>query len=172
MRDRTLTISSTGKLFAMTGWKIGWTTGRAEMLAAVQSTYQYLTFCMSRPLQVPMGQALLQLTPEYETTLIREYREHRTLLTDVLRACQFQIRVPRRAYFMVADYSAIATTDDRSFALNPLNRSRVAAIQMSVFLSPGCPALRTDASDGFCKQVDTLWTAAARLHAARLERRR
>ena len=168
MRERTLTLSSTGKTFSMTGWKIGWGIGPAELVSAAQAAHQYITFCASTPLQMAMGHALRIYTDNYLAALKREYTERRDFLMKALSDCGFKVVEPHGAYFIVADFSALGDGDDQSFARYLVERCKVAAVPMSVFYHPGstagCHLLRF----AFCKRLETLHAAATRLYEARL----
>lgn len=169
MRDRTLTLSSSGKTFSLTGWKIGWATGPAELVWAAQAAHQYVTFCASTPLQVAIGHALRTHTEDYLSVLKKEYTERRDFLMQVLSDCGFSVIKPRGAYFIVADYSSLRDTeDDRSFVRDMVERCKVAAVPLSVFCHPGSPIKSRQLRFAFCKRMETLRAASSRLMEARI----
>ncbi|MFQ5655375.1 MAG: aminotransferase class I/II-fold pyridoxal phosphate-dependent enzyme, partial [Planctomycetota bacterium] len=117
MRERTLTLSSSGKTFSFTGWKIGWATGPASLVAALQAAHQFLTFCAATPLQLAVAEALETLPDAYYRRLRSEYEERRDLLLDALAAAGFEPAVPRGTYFILADFRRLSEGDDRAFAV-------------------------------------------------------
>lgn len=169
MRERTLTLSSTGKSFSLTGWKIGWATGPARLVSAAQAAHQYITFCPATPLQVAVGHALRTYTDDYFATLKQEYTERRDYLMTVLSECGFRAVEPHGAYFIVADYSALGAMPDRRFAREMVERCKVAAVPLSVFCHQGSPLESSRLLRfAFCKRMETLRSAATRLYDARL----
>lgn len=168
MRERTLTLSSSGKTFSLTGWKIGWATGPAELVSAAQAAHQYVTFCASTPLQVAIGHALRTHTENYLATLKKEYTERRDFLMQVLSECGFEVLKPRGAYFIVADFSSLRDTDDRTFVRGLVEHCKVAAVPLSVFCHPGSPIKSRQLRFAFCKRMETLRAAASRLTEARM----
>ena len=168
MRERTLTLSSSAKTFSLTGWKIGWATGPAELVRTVQAAHQYITFCASTPLQVAIGYALSTHTEDYLATLKEEYTERRNFLMQVLSDCGFKVTKPQGAYFMVADFSALHDTDDRTFVRNMVERCKVAAVPLSIFCHTGSAVKSRQLRFAFCKRMETLRAAASRLTEARL----
>lgn len=167
MWERTLTLSSTGKTFSMTGWKIGWGVGPAPLVAAAQAAHQYVTFCTAAPLQVAMGYTLRECTVDYMAELKREYTQRRNILMEALRDCGFRVIPPQGAYFVVADFSPIREGDDRSFACYLVEHVKVAAVPMSVFYREGSTEGRYLLRFAFCKRSETLRVAADRLKTLR-----
>jgi N-succinyldiaminopimelate aminotransferase len=165
MAERTVMVSSTGKTFSYTGWKVGWAAGPAHLVAGVQRAHQFLTFCASTPLHVAMGAALDRLDDEFVTTLQREYRARRDQLVDTLRACGFDVAVPEGAYFALADFKALSDDDDRTFARHLIEHAGVAAIPPSAFYAVDKAAGRSLLRFAFCKQPATLNEADRRLRA-------
>lgn len=163
MHDRTVTISSTGKTFSYTGWKVGWAAGPAPLLAGVQRAHQFLTFSASTPLHVAMATALDALDDEFVAGLQRDYRARRDRLVTMLGDAGFVVSVPEGAYFALADFSALSDDDDRTFARRLIEQAGVAAIPPSAFYSVNVDAGRTLLRFAFCKQDATLDEAARRL---------
>lgn len=163
MRDRTLTLSSAGKTFSLTGWKVGWATGPAPLVAAAQAAHQFVTFATATPLQIAIAQALDTLGDAFYSQLRSEYRERRDFLAGVLRSCGFQVALPRGTYFIVADFSALSSEDDRTFARDLVARCRVAAIPPSVFYAAHPEEGQHLLRFAFCKRMATLRTAAERM---------
>jgi N-succinyldiaminopimelate aminotransferase len=165
MAERTVTLSSTGKTFSYTGWKVGWATGPAPLIAAAQRAHQYLTFCASTPLHVAMARALDRLDDAFITDLQTAYRRRRDRVCDVLTECGFTVAVPEGAYFCLADIRAITDEDDRTFARRLIREAGVAAIPPSAFYSVDVDSGRQLLRFAFCKQDATLDEAERRLRA-------
>ena len=162
LRERTLTLSSAGKTFSLTGWKIGWSAGPASMVAAAQAAHQFITFSSSTPLQVAVAAALETLGDDFYTQLRAEYTERRDFLVNALRSVGFDVSVPQGTYFVLCDIRPVWEGDDRTFARHLVENVGVAAIPPSVFYG--------ESDDGrklirfaFCKRAATLTAAAERL---------
>lgn len=163
MRARTLSISSMGKSYSFTGWKIGWATGPAPMIRAAQSAHQFVTFGTAHPLQHAAAYALNTLGRKFYSTQIEEYTHRRDLLTDTLRQVGMTPNQPAGAYFILADFSEVFDGDDVAFAKYLTTEIKVAAIPPSSFY-PQTPAEgRRLLRFAFCKQMSTLAAASERL---------
>jgi N-succinyldiaminopimelate aminotransferase len=167
MRERTLTISSTGKTYSLTGWKVGWAAGPPELVAAAQAAHQFLTFCAATPLQVAMARALRDYGRDYYASLRSEYTVRRDHLSAVLREVGFKVARPAGTYFVLADFSDLWEGDDRSFARHLVETVGVAAIPPSVFYAAAPDAGRHLLRFAFCKRAETLNAAAERLRKLR-----
>ncbi len=165
MADRTVTISSTGKTFSYTGWKVGWAAGPAHLIAGVQRAHQFLTFCASTPLHMAMAGALDRLDDAYVVALQASYRGKRDRLVQTLQDSGFVVSVPEGAYFALADFSALSDLDDRAFAQQLVENAGVAAIPPSAFYNVDVGAGRSLLRFAFCKQDPTLEEAGRRLRA-------
>jgi N-succinyldiaminopimelate aminotransferase len=165
MAERTLVLSSAGKTFSFTGWKIGWAWGPAPLVAAVQAAHQYLTFCSASPLQLGVAHALTALPDSFYAELAAMYRAKRDFLVDVLVRAGFEVSVPDGTYFVVADFSALFDGDDRDFCRWLTATHGVAAIPPSVFYSADPDEGRRLVRFAFCKTEPTLHAAAERLLA-------
>ena len=163
MRDRTLAISSTGKTFSLTGWKIGWGVGPESMVAAAQAAHQFVTFATSTPFQVAMAFALKSYTRDYLEKLHDEYTARRDFLVEVLEEVGFKVAPPQGTYFALADFSRLSKDDDRVFARSLIERHGVAAIPPSVFYQDDPDEGRRLLRFAFCKRMETLEAAAKRL---------
>ncbi len=165
MAERTLTVSSTGKTFSFTGWKVGWATGPAHLVAAAQRAHQYLTFCAATPLHVAMASAVAALDDAFVAELQRDYAARRDHLVGVLRDVGFSVAVPEGAYFCLADIRGVTDDDDKAFAKRLIQDAGVAAIPPSAFyadaVDEGAHLLRF----AFCKTEATLLEAERRLRA-------
>ena len=157
MAQRTLTISSVGKSFSFTGWKIGWCSGAAELVAAVRGVKQYLTFAGGTPLQHATA-AALRLPPTHLRALRDDLRAKRDLLCDGLIRAGLHPLVPAGTYFVNADVG----TDAVGFCRTLPERCGVVAIPTSVFYDD-VDAARTLVRFAFCKREDVIEEAAQRL---------
>ncbi|KRB35728.1 aminotransferase class I/II-fold pyridoxal phosphate-dependent enzyme [Microbacterium sp. Root180] len=165
--ERTLTISSGGKTFSATGWKIGWVTGPADLVSAVLAVKQFLTYVNGSVFQ-PAIAAGLRLDDSFFQGIADTLRAKRDLLGDGLRAAGFDVSTPAGSYFTVADARALGATDAASFCRELPRRAGVVAIPLTAFARP---ERRDDYATlvrfAACKRVDVLADAAARLGAAR-----
>jgi len=155
MRERTLTLSSAGKTFSFTGWKIGWATGPASLVGAAQSAHQFVTFASAAPLQHAVAFALERFSTEFFEQLRAEYLRRRDFLVGALEDVGFR----EGEVGAVGDGEG----DDRAFARRLITSCGVAAVPPSVFYrahpQEGHRLLRF----AFCKKMDTLRVAAERL---------
>jgi len=159
MAERTLTISSVGKSFSFTGWKIGWCSGPAELVAATRTVKQFLTFAGGTPLQHAAA-AALRLPPVEVETLRDELRAKRDQLRDGLRAAGLNPLACAGTYFINADVGADAV----AFCRELPERAGVVAIPTSVFYDDKAAA-RTLVRFAFCKRPDVIAEASRRLAA-------
>ena len=132
MKDRTITISSTGKTFGMTGWKIGYAFAGESLTQAIQKVHQFVTFAVNTPGQHAMAYALDQL-PGYLPEFRSLYRKKRDLLYEGLCRTVFAPHLPPGSYFMMADIPAEMHIDDVSMAMKLVKEQRVAVIPPSAF---------------------------------------
>ena len=159
MAARTLTISSVGKSFSFTGWKIGWCSGPAPLVAATRMVKQYLTFAGGTPLQHAAATAL-QLPRAAIETIRDDLRAKRDQLCDGLRTAGLQPFVPDGTYFVNADVGA----DAAGFCASLPERCGVVAIPTGVFYDDK-DAAATLVRFAFCKRPDVIAEAARRLAA-------
>ena len=165
MRERTLTISSAGKTFSTTGWKVGWVTGPAEAVAAVRAVKQFLTYVGSGPFQ-PAVAAGLGLADEVYSGLAASLAGKRDRLVDGLRRAGMAVSVPRGTYFVIADAAPLGATDALSFCHELPARAGVVGVPVSVF-HDDVDAARTLVRFAFCKRDEVLDEACRRLAALR-----
>ena len=156
MRERTLTLSSAGKTYSMTGWKIGWGCGPESMIRAAGSAHQFVTFASATPFQVAMAHAIRTHGVEYFAWLKSFYTERRDLMVDILSQAGFEVSIPQGAYFVLADFRKLWEGDDVSFAKHLTQKCRVASIPPSVFYKSEPDAGRKMLRFAFCKSLDTL----------------
>lgn len=163
MRERTLTINSTGKTFSMTGWKIGFTIGPAHLNAVLRAVHQFVTFATATPFQEAMADALA-LAPQigYYEQLQREYDERRVLLEQALSGARLPVLPVEGAYFLMADVSGLGFPDDVSFCRWLTSEVGVASVPPSAFYADTARAPLL-ARFCFAKQEATIAQAAERL---------
>jgi N-succinyldiaminopimelate aminotransferase len=165
MWDRTLTISSAGKTFSFTGWKVGWATGPAPLVRAVLTAKQFLTFVSGAPFQ-PAVVVGLGLPDSYFSGLREGLRAKRDRLCAGLRDVGFEVFVPQGTYFVTADVRPLGYDDGVAFCRDLPTRAGVVAIPHQVFyddVEVGKPLVRF----AFCKRDEVLDEAVERLHRLR-----
>jgi N-succinyldiaminopimelate aminotransferase len=167
MRERTLAISSAGKTFSLTGWKVGWAYGPAPLVAAAQAAHQFVTFATATPLQVAVARALGEQGDRYFEGLRADYRARRDFLVEALRDAGLEPAVPEGTYYILADFSRVFDGDDRAFARRLVERHGVAAIPPGVFYAAAPEDGRKLIRFAFPKRMETLRAAAERLRRLR-----
>lgn len=160
LRERAVAVSSFGKTFHMTGWKVGYCVAPAAISAELRKVHQYLTFAVNTPAQLAIAD-MLRSEPEHYRQLPEFYRERRDLFIDALRTSRLEILPCEGTYFLLADYSAISDLDDVSFCRWLTTDIGVAAIPLSVFCADPFPHKLIRLC--FAKQPATLLAAAERL---------
>jgi N-succinyldiaminopimelate aminotransferase len=165
MRERTVSISSAGKTFSFTGWKVGWVTASPELVAAVRTAKQFLTYVSSGPFQYAIAEALA-LPDTYYAHFRQDLRAKRDLLAAGLRDAGFTVYAPQGTYFITTDITALAPGEDAlTFCRTLPHRAGVVAVPNSVFHDHPT-AGRTQVRFAFCKRPDVLHEAANRLRGA------
>ena len=163
MRERTLTLSSAGKTYSFTGWKIGWGTGPKALVDGAQAAHQFLTYAIATPLQAAVAFALRNHTEDFLLGFRAEYTARRDYLTDALEQAGLRVVVPRGTYFIYAAFEEIFQGDDRAFAYWLTLEHGVAALPPSSFYQVGIDEGRRLTRFAFCKRMETLQAAAERL---------
>ncbi|MFF4832572.1 pyridoxal phosphate-dependent aminotransferase [Streptomyces sp. NPDC001315] len=164
MRERTVTIGSAGKTFSFTGWKVGWVTGTAELVTAVRSAKQFLTYVASGPFQYAVAEALA-LPDTYFEGFRADMQAKRDLLSAGLTDAGFTVFRPTGTYFVTTDIRPLGEADGLAFCRALPERAGVVAIPNAVFYDhkeAGAPYVRF----AFCKRVEVLADAAERLRKA------
>ncbi|WP_285567333.1 pyridoxal phosphate-dependent aminotransferase [Streptomyces sp. RTGN2] len=162
MRERTVTISSAGKTFSFTGWKVGWITASPELVAAVRSAKQFLTYVSAGPFQYAVAEAL-RLPDSYFDTLRADLRAKRDLLSTGLAEAGFEVYRPAGTYFVTTDIRPLDPAGDGfAFCRSLPERCGVVAVPNAVFYDhreQGAPFVRF----AFCKRTEVLEEAVSRL---------
>ncbi len=167
LEGRTLTVSSGGKSFSFTGWKIGWALGPSALVRATQKAHQFVTFATASPFQEAIARALL-LPDAYFTGFEAMYRAKRDFLIEALKGAGFEPFTPQGTYFVIADAGRHAKGDDFETCRWLTTEAGVAAIPPSAFYSAEHKAqARRLARFAFCKSEATLAEAVKRLGAIR-----
>ena len=160
LRERAIAVSSFGKTFHMTGWKVGYCVAPAAISAELRKVHQFLTFAVNTPAQLAIAD-MLRNQPEHYRELPDFYRARRDLFIEALSASRLEILPCEGTYFLLADYSAISDLDDVSFCQWLTKEVGVAAIPLSVFCADPFPHRLIRLC--FAKQEATLLAAAERL---------
>jgi N-succinyldiaminopimelate aminotransferase len=162
MFERTLSISSAGKTFALTGWKVGWATGPVPLIDAIRTTKQFMTFTNAAPMQPAIAHGLL-MDDAYFTTLTTDMRRKRDLLCNGLAEVGFEVFKPSGTYFASVDIRPLGFDDGFAFCRELPKLAGVVAIPHAVFydnVEIGRPLVRF----AFCKRDEVLVEAVDRLH--------
>ena len=165
MWERTLTLSSLGKTFSLTGWKVGWAIGPSHLTAGVRAAHQFMTFTTPTPVQHGAVAALGAPQSLFED-LRSSYLAKRDLLGAGLVEAGFEVYQPQGTYFMMAGHARFGFSDDRAFCYHLAETARVVAIPPGVFYhrpEDGASLVRF----AFCKDEGTLSEALERLAVLR-----
>ena len=161
MADRTVSISSAGKTFSFTGWKIGWVTASAELVTAVTSVKQFLTYVSGGPFQYAIA-AGLRMPDSYFASLAADLLGKRDLLCTGLAEAGFEVYPPAGTYFVTTDIRGLGEPDGVTFCRELPRRAGVVAIPSAVFYDDP-EAGRTQVRFAFCKRNEVLTEALGRL---------
>ncbi len=168
MRARTVTLSSLGKTYSLTGWKVGWAIAPPHLTAGVRAAHQFLTYAVSHPMQLAAAIALDE-GEAYVAELVQSYASARAHLADALTDLGFRVFRPEGTYFIMADHTELSrrvgVEGDFAFCRWLTTRAGVAAIPPSVFYDRpefGRPLVRF----AFCKTSALLDEAIGRLTRA------
>lgn len=166
--DRTVTISSGGKTFSTTGWKIGWITAPARLIAPILAVKQFLTYVNGAPFQ-PAIAAGLRLPDEYFLAAAATLQSKRDLLSEGLAAAGFEVGRPEAGYFVIADAAPLGIADAAEFCRALPALAGVVAVPVTAFVHPDRRAgYGSLVRFAFCKRVEVLERAAAQLADLRM----
>jgi N-succinyldiaminopimelate aminotransferase len=161
-RPRTITVSSISKTFSATGWRVGWALAAPGLTAALRATHQHVTFAAATPLQAAVAATLDAAAPSgYLVALRRAYAQRREVLAAALDRLGFETPRPDGGFFLTVGVQG----DERAFCRRLLHEAGVAALPGSAFHAPGAPTPGF-VRFAFCKRVETLKEAGARIVAA------
>ena len=163
MADRTITISSAGKTFSATGWKVGWLHGPPAAVAAARTIKQFLTYVASGPFQ-PAVAVALGLGDEVYDLAASSLQAKRDLLCDGLSAAGLEVARPSGTYFVIADAAPLGVSDALEFCRSMPALCGVVGVPVSV-LCDDVDAARTLVRFAFCKRDEVLREAVRRLGA-------
>lgn len=161
--ERTVTISSGGKTFSLTGWKIGWMTGPAPILAAINAVKQFLTYVNGAPFQPAIALGLGLPTSFFEGAAAT-LEAKRDILAAGLGAAGFGVHLPQGSYFIVADAAPLGYDDSAAFCRALPDLAGVVAVPLTAFVMPENRAgYRSLVRFAYCKRTGVLEAASARL---------
>lgn len=167
MFERTVTVSSAGKLFSATGWKIGWVYGPPDLVAGVGRAHQFITFAVHHPTQEAIAYAL-NLSDSYYTDFQALYTAKRQLMLDALDAAGLTYHVPEGTYFVLANYSHVFEGSPLDFVRYLTREIGVAGIPPTSFYSPEHARLcQGYIRFAFCKSDEMLAAVRQRLEKLR-----
>ncbi len=164
MRERTVTIGSAGKTFSFTGWKIGWVTSTPELVTAVRTAKQFLTFVSGGPFQYAIATGLA-LPDSFYAELSAGLKAKRDLLAAGLTAAGFEVFAPHGTYFITTSIAGLSPADGLDFCRRLPHICGVVAVPNAVFYDDK-QAGRSQVRFAFCKRSEVLAEAARRLRGA------
>ena len=162
MRDRVVRCGSAGKMFSLTGWKVGWVTGAAAPIDAIAKTHQFLTFTTPPGLQLGVAHGL-EHEIDFTLNLTKELQKNRDLLAQGLSRLGFEVLASEGTYFLTAGISGLTNEPDRAFCEKLVREAGVAAIPLSAFFTTGKPDRFVRFA--FCKRRAVIEDALSRLQS-------
>jgi aspartate/methionine/tyrosine aminotransferase len=160
MRDRVVRVGSAGKMFSLTGWKIGWVTGAGALIDVIAKAHQFLTFTTSPALQLGIAHAL-EYEMDFSLELTKTLEANRDLLADGLTRLGFDVLPCEGTYFLTAGIRGLTNEADRTFCERLVREAGVALIPLSVFFNDGSPDHLVRFA--FCKRREVIENALTRL---------
>jgi N-succinyldiaminopimelate aminotransferase len=161
MAGRTVSVSSAGKTFSLTGWKVGWVTATPELVAAVRAVKQFITYVSGGPFQYAIAEGLA-MPDAYYAGISASLRARRDLLCEGLSAAGFTVYPPEGTYFVTADISELGAGDGVEFCRSLPHQAGVVAIPNAVFYDDP-DAGRFQVRFAFCKKPEVLRDALTRI---------
>jgi aspartate/methionine/tyrosine aminotransferase len=160
MFERCLRVGSAGKMFSLTGWKVGWVTGPKALMRVVANAHQFVTFTTPPALQLGIAHAL-EHEMDFTLGLTRELQANRDVLRAGIAKLGFKPLACEGSYFLTADISGLTNETDREFCERLVREAKVALIPLSVFFADGTP--RNLVRFAFCKKRAVIDEAVSRL---------
>jgi N-succinyldiaminopimelate aminotransferase len=161
--ERTISVSSAGKTFSVTGWKIGWLSGPEDLVSAARTVKSFLSYSSGTPFQGAVAHGL-GFDDAFYREIAETLRHKRDILSQGLRAAGFEVFTPQGTYFVNVDTAPLGVTDSVALARKLPSLVGVAAIPVPVFChAEGAERTRSLLRFAFCKKVDVLEQAAERL---------
>ncbi len=160
MAGRVVRVGSAGKMFSLTGWKIGWLTGAPALIDVIAKAHQFITFTTPPALQLGIAHAL-EHEMDFTLNLTKELQANRDLLIEHLPRLGFELLPCEGSYFLTASIAKLINEPDVTFCERLVREAGVALIPLSVFFSDGKPDNLVRFA--FCKKRATLEEAIARL---------
>jgi N-succinyldiaminopimelate aminotransferase len=162
MRERVLRIGSAGKIFSLTGWKVGWVTGPRELVSVVTKAHQFLTFTTSPALQLGVAHGLTN-EMAFPLALTARLQKNRDVLAAGLGQLGFEVQPCEGTYFLTAGITKLTNEKDFAFCERLIREAGVALIPLSAFFQSGAPD--TFVRFAFCKQQSLIEQSLARLES-------
>jgi aspartate/methionine/tyrosine aminotransferase len=160
MRGRVLKIGSAGKIFSLTGWKVGWVMGPRELVRVVQNAHQFLTFTTSPALQAGVAHGLTHAM-DFPIALTARLQKNRDVLREGLSQLGFAVQPCEGTYFLTAGITKLTNEKDFAFCERLIREAGVALIPLSAFFRSGTPD--TFVRFAFCKQQSLIEQSLERL---------
>jgi N-succinyldiaminopimelate aminotransferase len=162
-----VSISSAGKTFSTTGWKIGWLTAAPELRDAVLAVKQFLSYSNGAPFQPAIARGL-DLPDTFYTSVAATLQLKRDLLVDGLRDAGFGVSSPAGSYFVIADAAPLGHPDAEEFCRRLPQLAGVVGIPLTAFVHPDRRAPYASlVRFAFCKRDEVIEEATMRLQAVR-----
>ena len=160
MRQRALKIGSAGKIFSLTGWKVGWVMGPRELVSIVTKAHQFLTFTTSPALQTGVAHGLTH-EMDFPIALTSRLQKNRDVLAAGLTRLGFEVQPCEGTYFLTASIAKLTNEKDFAFCERLIREAGVALIPLSAFFNSGTPD--TYVRFAFCKQQALIEQSLERL---------
>jgi aspartate/methionine/tyrosine aminotransferase len=160
MRERCVRIGSAGKMFSLTGWKVGWVTGPQALVEVVSKAHQFITFTTPTALQLGVAYGI-EHEMAFTLALTKELQAKRDLLRQGIEKVGFKPLACEGTYFLTADISGLTNEPDRVFCERLVREAGVALIPLSVFYTDGMP--QNLVRFAFCKKREVIAESIARL---------
>jgi len=160
MRQQTVKIGSAGKIFSLTGWKVGWVMGPRELVSVVTKAHQFLTFTTSPALQTGVAHGLTH-EMDYPIALTQRLQKNRDVLAAGLTRLGFEVQPCEGTYFLTAGITKLTNEKDFAFCERLIREAGVALIPLSAFFNSGTPD--TYVRFAFCKQQALIEQSLERL---------